>query len=86
MAEKETRLNTIVVNKHDTVENWANSTYVPQQGQIVVIDGSTANIKIGNGQDSVKDLKTVTAAVETSLGTTQSSLRELTTTVEGNTS
>lgn len=53
--------------KCDTKENWANSTYIPQKGEIIIysnykteeVDGQTVNIpaiKIGSGNAYVQDL------------------------------
>lgn len=49
-----------VVVKTDLASNWAKAVnYVPEKGTIIIYeyeDGSTPNIKIGDGQTLVNDL------------------------------
>lgn len=59
MAEK--ILNSRIINKHDTAENWAKATnFVPKQGELIVYDIDLTHtheqIKIGDGIQNVNDL------------------------------
>ena len=59
MAEKV--LNTRIVNKHDTQENWDKAeNFIPKIGEIIVYDTdsnySYPRIKIGNASNNVKTL------------------------------
>lgn len=54
MSEK--ILNTRIIQKHDTSENWAKATnFIPKNGEIIVYEDLN-KIKIGNGIDVVEDL------------------------------
>lgn len=61
MSEK--RINSRVINKHDTEANWSASSFIPMQGEIVVYDkDDTFNyerIKIGDGSTKVDSLPIV---------------------------
>lgn len=46
MADK--NINVILLNRHDTDDNWAKSTYQPRNGEIIVYDNS-GRLKVGNG-------------------------------------
>jgi len=46
MADK--NINVILLNRHDTDDNWANSKYQPRNGEIIVYDNS-GRLKVGNG-------------------------------------
>lgn len=59
MAEK--KLNTRIVHKHDTAENWMKATnFIPKHGEIIVYDADTTTtyerIKIGDGRTVVSAL------------------------------
>lgn len=59
MAEK--ILNSRIINKHDTEENWLKATgFTPKQGELIVYDidntHSYERIKIGDGVQNVNDL------------------------------
>lgn len=59
MAEK--MINTRIINKHDTAENWRKATnFIPKKGEIIVYDvdafATVPKIKIGNGETNVNDL------------------------------
>lgn len=45
MADK--NINVILLNRHDTDDNWAKSTYQPKNGEIIVYDTS-GRLKVGN--------------------------------------
>lgn len=67
MAEK--TVNTRVVNKHDTAENWAKATtFVPMQGEIIVYDRDSTysyeRFKIGDGSTLVSALPFASAQVQ----------------------
>ena len=57
-------LNTHIITKHDTAQNWANSSYIPYDGEIVISSNNTGTpygrnqteLKIGNGVDSVSNI------------------------------
>lgn len=60
MAEK--TLNSRVINKHDTEENWLKaSNFIPKQGEIIVYDidenNAAPRMKIGDGANNVNDLE-----------------------------
>ena len=46
MADK--NINVILLNRHDTDDNWATSKYQPRNGEIIVYDNS-GRLKVGNG-------------------------------------
>ena len=59
MAEKV--LNTRIIHKHDTEENWLKAAnFVPKQGELIVYDIDATHdyerIKMGDGITVVKDL------------------------------
>jgi hypothetical protein len=59
MAEKQ--LNTRVIHKHDTAENWAKATkFIPKSGEIIVYDiddnFSYERFKVGDGITLVEEL------------------------------
>ena len=59
MAEK--TLNSRLIMKHDTAENWQKSgtSFVPKKGEIIIYDGSgstASKFKIGDGSTSVNSL------------------------------
>lgn len=54
-------LNTRVIQKHDTAENWAKAvSFIPKKGEIIIYDADSNNpqprIKIGNGTTTVVNL------------------------------
>ena len=51
-------LNTHVITKHDTATNWANSTYVPKDGELVIATRSDddVDIKVGDGINITSNL------------------------------
>lgn len=50
-------INVRIQNKHDSAENWAlNSTFVPKAGEIIIYDGATPKIKIGDGSTMLSNL------------------------------
>lgn len=70
MAEK--ILNSRIVNKHDSAENWSKATnFTPKQGEIIVYDidenYSYERIKIGDGVQNVNALPFVDDALRTEL-------------------
>ena len=51
-------LNTRILLKHDTPENWAAlTTFVPLAGELIVYDGEYPRFKIGDGQTLLQNLK-----------------------------
>ena len=53
-------LNTRILLKHDTPENWeALTTFTPLAGELIVYDGEYPRFKIGDGQTLLQDLKFV---------------------------
>ena len=51
-------LNTRILLKHDTPENWAAlTTFVPLTGELIVYDGEYPRFKIGDGQTLLQNLK-----------------------------
>ena len=60
MGEEIKQMKAKVVFKHETATNWAQSNYVPNQGEIVIYDGETdgepQRFKLGDGEHKVKDL------------------------------
>ena len=58
MSEK--TLKTRIIHKHDTAANWAKSSLIPKQAEIIIYDEdenhSYPRFKIGNGKDNVNDL------------------------------
>lgn len=59
MAEK--NLNTRIINKHDTEENWLKATnFIPKAGELIVYDidsdYSYPRVKIGDGIKNVNSL------------------------------
>lgn len=70
MAEK--FLNTRIVNKHDSAENWSKATnFTPKQGEIIVYDVDEnydyERIKIGDGVQNVNALPFVDDALRTEI-------------------
>ena len=62
MAEK--NLKTRIVNKHDTVENWLVSDFIPLKGEIIIYDADSnypERMKIGDGVNNVNNLPFVVA-------------------------
>ena len=62
MTEK--NLNTRIINKHDTEENWLKATnFIPKAGEMIIYDADANNplprMKIGNGVSYVGDLEFV---------------------------
>ena len=62
MAEK--ILNTRIVCKHDTEDNWkSNTTFIPKKGELIIYDSDNQHlyqrIKIGDGTSDVTTLKFV---------------------------
>lgn len=57
-------LNTHIISKHDTAQNWVNSSYIPYDGEIVISSNNTGTpygknqteLKIGNGVDAVSNI------------------------------
>ena len=49
-----------VLHKHKTEEQWASSTYIPKESEIIIYDTDSTHtikrFKIGNGSDLAKDL------------------------------
>ena len=56
MAEKQ--LSARVIMKHDSSTNWAKSSFIPKDGEIVVYSFSSGQprIKIGDGATTVNNL------------------------------
>ena len=53
-------LNTRILLKHDTPENWeALTTFTPLAGELIVYDGEYPRFKLGDGQTLLQDLKFV---------------------------
>ena len=53
-------LNTRILLKHDTPENWeALTTFTPLAGELIIHDGEYPRFKIGDGQTLLQDLKFV---------------------------
>lgn len=70
MAEK--ILNSRIVNKHDSAENWSKATnFTPKQGEIIVYDidenYNYERIKIGDGVQNVNALPFVDDALRTEI-------------------
>lgn len=66
MAEKQ--INSRIVHKHDTEENWNKATnFIPKQGEIIVYDIDTTysyeRFKIGDGVTNVNNLPFVVVAI-----------------------
>ena len=60
MAEKNF-LNSRIINKHDSAENWAKATgFTPMAGELIVYDVDSTHtyerIKVGDGIRNVNDL------------------------------
>ena len=53
----ERRLNSRIIHKHDTAENWLKSSFIPLKGELVVFDIDNdcpyERIKIGDGETLV---------------------------------
>lgn len=53
-------LKTKIINKHDTAANWAKSSYIPSQAEIIIFDidkdYSYERFKIGDGVHTVNEL------------------------------
>ena len=54
-------LNTRVIQKHDTAENWSKAvSFIPKKGEIIIYDADSNNpqprMKIGNGTTTVINL------------------------------
>ena len=67
MAEK--NLNTRIINKHDTEENWLKATnFIPKAGEMIIYDADTNNplprMKIGDGVGYVNDLEFIGDSTE----------------------
>lgn len=67
MSEK--TLNTRIVHKHDTEENWLKAVnFIPKQGEIIVYDVDENNLyerfKIGDGINVVSDLSFVVGFID----------------------
>jgi hypothetical protein len=65
-------LNSRIVNKHDSAENWSKAVnFTPKQGEIIVYDidenYSYERIKIGDGSNNVNSLPFVDGALRTEL-------------------
>ena len=58
MSEK--KINSRVILKHDTEENWLKSSFIPLQGEIIIYDKDSnydyERMKIGDGETNVNDL------------------------------
>ena len=55
-------VNVRIQNKHDSAANWElHSSFVPKAGEVIIYDGSIPQIKIGDGQTSVANLKFIDA-------------------------
>lgn len=67
-------LNTRIINKHETEENWLKSSFIPKQGEIIVYDVdnvySYERMKIGDGVQNVNQLPFVDDAVRNLIGDT----------------
>lgn len=66
MTEKQ--INSRIVHKHDTGENWNKATnFIPKQGEIIVYDIDTTysyeRFKIGDGVTNVNNLPFVVVAI-----------------------
>ena len=58
MANK--NLDTRIINKHDTEENWSKANFIPKQGELIIYDVDNNHyierFKIGDGTTSVNNL------------------------------
>ena len=58
MANK--NLDTRIINKHDTEENWSKANFIPKQGELIIYDKDDnydiERFKIGDGTTSVNNL------------------------------
>lgn len=51
-----TTINTRIINKNDTTENWESASFTPYKGELIVYNDDIQKIKIGNGEDSINEL------------------------------
>ena len=51
-------LQTRIIHKHDTTENWDSSSFVPKLGELVVYT-DTNMLKVGNGTTDINNLNYV---------------------------
>ena len=63
----EKQINSRIIHKHDTEENWLKATnFIPKQGEIIIYDidsnHSIERFKIGDGTTTINDLLFVTSS------------------------
>ncbi len=70
MAEK--MLNTRIIHKHETAEDWAKATgFIPKQAELIVYDSTNdepSQFKIGDGQTPINDLPFASAIYTVATG------------------
>ena len=77
-------LNTRVIQKHDTAENWAKAvSFIPKKGEIIIYDADSNNpqprIKIGNGTTTVVNLPFCNKQITDELATLRTDIDTLST-------
>lgn len=66
MSEQSIQLiNYRMKQKRDSTQKWAVSSFVPEDGEIIVYkdENSASRIKIGDGQNSLNNLKFITGEI-----------------------
>ena len=58
MANK--NLDTRIINKHDTEENWSKASFIPRKGEFIIYDPDATHtrsrIKVGDGVRTLSEL------------------------------
>ena len=55
----ENTLHTRIILKHDSPDNWKNSEFIPDKGEVIIYDSTKTSapiIKVGDGKQLPKDL------------------------------
>lgn len=52
----EKQVKTRIIHKHATAAEWAASSLIPYEGELIIYDETPVRFKIGDGQNFVKDL------------------------------
>jgi len=60
-------LKTRIKHKIDTASNWASSSLVPLEGELIIYKGDKPQIKVGDGSTTVGSLPFIKAGSDTTI-------------------